>query len=223
MSRRLAWIGLTCACLGRAPAADLPESPPTPPAATTNALTLAAACIERGEETAALAYLARYVAEHPTHANVRAYLAELLWRRERFAESRAEFERFLSDAQLAAAEPGRLIHGHTRLMAIAEKGGDAYAEHLNRGVGMYLLAGRDPAAAEALLCKAAGELTLAQREKPDEARPSWYLYLVWSRLGQFTPARAGLRRAARLAALSGLTPAERGDLALADAADRPRP
>jgi hypothetical protein len=224
LTRRLAWLCLAgLACGGPVTAADAPLSlarAATDPDAPAD-LTLAAACLERGQETAAVAYLSRYVTAHPDQALVRATLAELLWRRDRLAEARTHYEHFLRDAQRLALDAGRQIHTHTRLMAIAERTGDAYGEHLQRGIGLYLLArqtaGDDPAGAESLLCKAAGELTLAQRERPEEARPFWYLHLVWTQLAQSQPARRSLERAAALAEFADLTPAERRDLALATA------
>src|SRR5205085_11891169 len=108
---------------------------------------------------------ARYVSD-PNAAQVQ--LAELLWRREQWPEARAQFEQFLAHA--GPADAGRLLHCHSRLMAIAARSGDAYGEHLHRGVALWLLATRPDGepAAEGLLCKAAGELTLAARECPEE-------------------------------------------------------
>ena len=108
-------------------------------------------------------------------------------------------------------------------MEIAEKEDDDYAAHLHRGIGLYLLAGQrellpdddDGMSAESLLCKAAGELTLARRERPEEARPYWYLFAVWSHLAQRQPAARWLRAADSAAAFSYLTPAERRGLQLA--------
>ena len=108
-------------------------------------------------------------------------------------------------------------------MEIAEAGEDGYGEHLHRGIGLFLLARQravlpDPEGAlssEALLCKAAGELTLAHLAKTDEARPSWYLHEVWSRLAQQQPARRFLREAAQAAPFSYLTAAEQRSLQLA--------
>src|SRR5207245_2854640 len=101
--------------------------------------------------------------------------------------ARTEVDRFVADAQFAGLDVNRLVHAHTRLMAIATRESDAYAEHLHRGIGLYVLALQnaptDEAAAESLFCKAAGELTLALRAKPDAARAHWYLHLVWTRLG----------------------------------------
>src|SRR5207248_6046552 len=102
-----------------------------------------------------------------------------------------------------APTPTDLLHCHSRLMAIAEQSEDVYNEHLHRGIGLFLLA-RSRAAladvdeelsAEGLFFKAAAELTLAHLERPEEARPCWYLYEIWSRLGQRQPALCRLRQA----------------------------
>src|SRR5438876_897314 len=124
-----------------------------------------------------------------------------------------------ANAQHGGVEANRLVHAHTRLMAIAARERNAYAEHLHRGIGLYLVATHDTAgdaaAAESLLCKAAGELSLARNAKPDAARPHWYLHLVWTRLGQAQPAARTLAATAERRLLSDLTAAERRDLALA--------
>jgi hypothetical protein len=185
---------------------------------------MAASCIERGQDAAAVTYLGRYVADNPDRVPVRAYFAELLFRRERFAEAKTEFAQFVGDAQQSGVETNRLVHAHTRLMAIAAHEHDIYAEHLHRGIGLYLLATQqagDEAAAESLFCKAAGELTLARNAKPQAARAHWYLHLVWTNLGQRKPAARTLAAAAERRLFSDLTPAERRDLTLATSANSP--
>jgi tetratricopeptide (TPR) repeat protein len=165
----------------------------------------------------------RYVADPPGQNAARVQLGELLWRRDQWPEARAQFEQFLAHA--GPADAGRLLHCHSRLMAIAARAGDAYGEHLHRGIALWLLAtqpGGDEQESEGLLCKAAGELTLAARERPDEARPHWYLARVWSRLGQSQPAAANLRRARELAPFAVLTAAERRELASELATDEYR-
>ncbi|HEY1380375.1 MAG TPA: hypothetical protein VGF55_26470 [Gemmataceae bacterium] len=224
MARRIAGVCLAGLWLGPFAAAD-PPPPAQTAAADANAddLALAAACLDRGEEAAAVAHLSRHLAAHPDRPLVRFSLAELLWRRDRQDAARVEYERFLRDAPPHGGNVGRFIHAHTRVMTAAERAGDGYGEHLHRGIGLYLLADQDVDGAEGLLCKAAGELTLASRERPAEARPHWYLYLVWGRLAQSQPAGRHLRRAADLAAHADLSPAERRDLSLvADAAAPPR-
>jgi hypothetical protein len=116
-------------------------------------------------------------------------------------------------------------------MEIAESQGDAYAEHLHRGIGLLLLVGESAASpevekelpSEGLFCKAAGELTLALDERPDEARPSWYLHTVWTRLGQRVPAQRCLTDADAAAAFSYLTPVEQRALHLANSLSSPIP
>lgn len=189
-----------------------------------NHLSLAAAYLELGDEDGACPHLAKYVEVHPENLIIRNHLAELLLRLHRLAESRQEFERFIADAQ-DQGEPAskNLIHCHSRLMEIGEEDADEYGEHLNRGIGLYLLA-RERAAlpdpegqlpTEGLLCKAAGELTLARLKRPDEARPCWYLYEVWSRLPMRQPALQCLHAAEAAAPFTYLTPTEQRGLQLA--------
>jgi hypothetical protein len=151
-------------------------------------------------------------------------LAELMLRLNRLPEAQRHFERFIADAQDADGPAHKhLVHCHTRLMEIAQDREDAYAEHLHRGIGLLLLAKqqallpetRDPVLHQQLLCKAAGELRLASKARPDEARPCWYLFEVWSALDQPRPAEKSLREARLAADLSYLTPAENRALALA--------
>jgi len=188
-------------------------------------LSLAAACIERGDEDGAARHLAQYVAAFPEHRIVRFHYAELLLRLHRAQEAQTQFEQFVADVQdnpeLASQH---LVHCHSRLMEIAEANGDDYAEHLHRGIGLYLLACERAAlpdpdegelSVESVLCKAAGELTMARMARRDEARPCWYLYVVWSRLAQRQPALRHLREADALAPFSHLTPAEKRDLEMA--------
>jgi len=187
------------------------------PALTCNFLSLAAAHLECGNEEIAGAYLARYVDSHPEHLSVRAFFAELLLRLHRTQEARCQLERFIADAQDAAGEQeSPLIHGHSRLMEIAETEDNAYEAHLNRGIGLYLLARRradldDPEGelpAGGLLWKAVQELAQAQALRPREARPCWYLYAAWHGLAQEQPARRWLRLGLENAPFSTLTPAE---------------
>lgn len=194
------------------------------PNLASNYLGLAAAYLARGEEEQAAPHLGRYVRACPDHLAARAHYAELLVSLNRPRAARAQLEQCVADAQdRADLPPEHLIHCHSRLMEIAEGQEDDYGEHLHRGIGLYLLAcSRTPALAEeqgldveALLCKAAGELTLAQLRCPDEARPCYYLYEVWARLAQRQPATRWLRAAREAAPLSYLTPAEQRALQLA--------
>lgn len=194
------------------------------PTLTRNHLSLAAAYLQKSNPDSACVHLAQYVDANPHELLIRARYAELLVRLHRLPEARAQFEQLVCDAQ-AHSGPGAadLVHCHSRLMEIAEETKDAYDEHLHRGIGLFLLARKretlpdaeEGLPAESLLCKAAAELTLAWLQRPDEARPTWYLYEVWSRLGQRQPALCRLREAEETAPFSFLTPTERCSLHLA--------
>lgn len=187
-------------------------------------LSLAAAYLETGDEAGACPQLAKYVAAHPDNLVIRNHLAELLLRLHRLSEAQAEFERFIADAQEQGGSIAKhLIHCHSRLMEIGEQYADEYSEHLHRGIGLFLLAQEraalpDPEGqlpTEGLLCKAAGELTLARLKRPDEARPCWYLYEVWSRLPMRQPSLQCLHAAEAAAPFTYLTPTEQRGLQLA--------
>jgi tetratricopeptide (TPR) repeat protein len=194
------------------------------PTFTRNHLSLAAAYLECGKDAEACVYLGKYVAAYPEQLTIRTHYAELLLRLHRFREGGVEYERVIAAMQDKGDEELRnLIHGHTRLMELAETEDDDYARHLHRGIGLYLLA-RESAAVpeghgtlpvEGLLCKAAGELTMARSLKPAEARPHWYLYAVWEQLAQKQPAVRSLRDAGAAAPFTYLTPAEQRSLQLA--------
>ena len=187
-------------------------------------LSLAAAHLEIGADEAACPHLGRYVEARPDQVSVRGHYAELLYRLKHRGEARCQFDRFIALAQEQGGPAAKnLLHSHSRLMEIAEQEEDAYAEHLHRGIGLLLLAraraelsdeSTDPTS-ESLLCKAAGELTLARQEDPEEARAGWYLYQVWSALDQRALAARWLRDAQEAAPFHYLTPSERCSLQLA--------
>lgn len=188
-------------------------------------LSLAAAHLEISDDAGACPHLGRYVEARPQEVVVRGHYAELLYRLGRRRDARKQFDRFVVDAQeQGGPAQNQLIHCHSRLMQIAEVDDDTYAEHLNRGIGLLLLAraraallGAEPdLTRESFLCKAAGELTLAREERPDEARPCWYLYEVWSFLAQRSLASRWLRETQAAASFSYLTPAERCSLQLTE-------
>lgn len=180
-------------------------------------LSLAAAHLALGKDSDAVVSLAAYLQAKPDHFLIRMPYAEVLTRLKRYPEAQTQLESFIlaiQDHPRFADE--HLIAAHTRLMEVAVQQGDDYSEHLHRGIGLFLLAGkrlelggaRSAQLGEELLCKAAGELTLAQMQQPSEARPAWYLYSVWRQLGQGWPAERSLRAATRHAGLSYLTPSE---------------
>jgi tetratricopeptide (TPR) repeat protein len=187
-------------------------------------LSLAAAHLAVSRERTAEMHIRAYLKAHPDHFLIRWHLAELLFRRERHKDAAFEFHRYLTAAQLRDdISIELLVRCHTRLMETSMALNDEYGERLNRGIGLYLLARRraemgdaeSRQAAEELLCKSAAELTLARMERPDEARPVWYLHRVWSGLSQSQPACRCLRLAVRQALPGTLTPAERREMALA--------
>ena len=182
-----------------------------------NHLSLAAAHLAEGQEEEAAEQLALYLDAKPDHLVVRGQYAELLWRLDRLDDARIQFERFdaeLQDHEKLASQ--HLVQCHSRLMDIATRDEDDYGQHLHRGIALYWLARQraemtdagEELPSESLFCQSASELVLARRERPDEARPCWYLHEVWSRLGQRQPATRWLRAAGEAAALSYLTPAE---------------
>lgn len=200
------------------------QSLSTDPSFTENHLSLAAAHLERGDEASACQHLQQYVAVHPKQLRVRMHLAELLFRAKRAEDAEHEFEQCDASAQ----EFGKSVHAqrirfHSRLTKLAQARNDRYATHLHRGIGLYLLAREraelpDPegnVSMEGLLIQSAGELAEARMLRPEEARPCWYLYEVWSELGQRQPAQRWLNKASATAPFSYLTAIEHRDLQLA--------
>jgi tetratricopeptide (TPR) repeat protein len=221
--------------------AETPTAPPQEPAApeSLNAeanqsstsspeedcLGLAATCIQKGDSATAAGHLKRHLAAHPDQLMIRAYLAEILFKLQRYADAQDHFEQFVADAQDSAGPPRKhIIHCHTRLMEIAQERKDDYGEHLHRGIGFVLLARQldsmlaseaEPGFRERLLCKASQELTKAYQLRRDEPRPSWYLFEVWTKLDQPRSAEKALKKTKSLALLSPLPPSEQRALALA--------
>lgn len=200
-----------------------PIKPPDEP----DWLAKASAAAQSGDNRVAAASLQQYLKIHPDHVMIRAYLAEFLFKCEEWPQAQHHFEKFAAAVQDKTGEPHKqLIHCYTRLMEIAQKRHDRYAEHLHRGIGMYLLEGQlsetaepkgdeESAFREKILCKAVMELEKARAEQPDEARPCWYLYETWKKLDQVQPAQRALRQAEERQAFSLLTPAESRELTLA--------
>jgi thioredoxin-like negative regulator of GroEL len=166
-------------------------------------LARAAACVERGDEPAAVPHLVAHLNARPEAVMIRAYLAELLLRTGKSADARREFEQFARQASGMSGEASRhLVHAHTRLMEIAAEDNDPFGEHLHRGIALVLMVRRwegEPAAdggqlAEATLAKAGRELRQAERRKPTDPRANVYLAEVYGRLGQATAARTAAGR-----------------------------
>ena len=200
------------------------QGPGQPSAGDRAHMQQAATSLREGHEAEAATHLERYVTQRPEHLIARAQLGELLFRQEKMDEARLHFELFIALSQEYGDEAfPYLVHSHSRLVEIAEAQEDEYQEHLNRGIGLYLLASRrttesDPEgefSAGSLFCRAAGELQEARAEQPEEARPQLYLYQTWSRLGQRAAARRALEAADAHALFSRLTPLERRELGAA--------
>jgi tetratricopeptide (TPR) repeat protein len=194
------------------------------PALVRNYLSLAAAYLALGKEEQAAEQLKQYLDKQPDHYVVRGEFAELLLRLDRLEEAREQFERFEADIQdHETLARQHLVHCHSRLLEIAERLEDDYAVHLHRGIALYWLARQraeltdagDELSSEGLLCQSASEFVLARRERPEEARPCWYLHEVWSQLALCQPATRWLRAADEAAPFSYLTPAEQRRLHLA--------
>src|SRR5205823_8525896 len=81
-----------------------------------NHLSLAAACLETGDEDGACVHLAHYVAAQPDQLKARSQYAELLVRSHRWPDARKQFERYDADAQERdrTAKP-QLLHCHSPL------------------------------------------------------------------------------------------------------------
>jgi tetratricopeptide (TPR) repeat protein len=187
-------------------------------------LSLAAALMEKQQLPDASAHLGLYLEANPEQTAVRVRYAELLLRLKRAKDAAAQFERAIADGQEKGDSFAQdLVLCHSRLVSISEDSDDSYAEHLHRGIGLFLLANRRRAISDSeevlsqqgLLVKSAAELTRASLLKRGESQPCWYLYLVWSQLGQRQPAQCRLKQASALAPFSFLTPAERHDLEFA--------
>ncbi len=193
-----------------------------------NELSLAAYHLEKGEYSRACVYLSHYVRTHPENLRARAHYADLLLCLGEFHQASQEYGQYILLSQEAKEDllPEQ-IHSHRRIMEIAEILRDEYDFHLNKGIGLYLLAqckGCDKefqVHGESLLCQAAGELCHARLLEPGQARPCYYLYLVWSRLGQKQLALRCLREAQENAAFSFLTPMEQEEMVLAELGSSP--
>jgi len=164
-------------------------------------LSLAAAHLDLQEDHLAADHLRRYLSHQPEHVQVRQHLADLLFRLGQHALAEAEYRQTLSDVSPDPTGILSRIHCHGKLMELATILGNTGAIHLHRGIGLFLLAGQaglvEPSQRvnpEALLCRAAGELLVAQKEDPDSSLPAWYLHQVWHLLGQNHLARLWLDR-----------------------------
>ena len=195
-----------------------------PPESEDDPLTLAAESLGRGDQATAAIHLETYVRQHPDQLMFRAQLAELLLRLDRLAESKAQFERFILAAQEATGPPkAHLTHCHTRLMEIAQRSDDAFAEAFHRGVGLLLLvngpdrvaASREDELQEEILCQAILALVEAKNLRPTDPRTHFYLGEAYACGGNRRAANVALATARNLATPGRLTPTEQLQLGLA--------
>src|SRR5262249_50104940 len=131
--------------------------------------------------------------------------------------AKVHLERFVADAQGSTGPPrDHLVHAHTRLLEIALRADDPFAEEFHRGVGLFLLvkeqdgdAGRDEGLCEEMLCKAMKALCQGRELGRGAPRAGLYLAEVYDRMGNRRAAEAE-RAAARGGVVAGaLTPVER--------------
>ena len=178
----------------------------TPGLPAPDALAMAAACLDRGDDAGALPHLKAHVTAYPDAVMMRAYLAELFLKLGHPTEARSEFERVVADAPESGPASRQLVHCHTRLMELAQTDDDVFAEELHRGIGLVLLVrqwsaepgGADECLSEQTLAKAASALGSARDRAPDDPRPAVYLAEAYEAMGQASSARSQ-RRAARTA------------------------
>ena len=170
-------------------------------------LAIAASCLDRGDESAALPHLTAHVQARPDAVMIRAYLAELLLKMDKVDESRLHFERYVRDADGTTGQSQKhLVHCHTRLMEIAQQKDDSFGESLHRGIGLVLMVRQWDASVEPVdrkmtektLSNAAAALRAAVQRRPTDPRGFAYLSEVYSHLGQQSAARAAARRGAAL-------------------------
>jgi len=206
-----------------APPRTKAPTPPTPtptanagpsPAPEDDALTLAAESLGRGDEPTAAVHLGAYVRQHPDQLMFRAQLAELLLRLEQTAEAKAEFEQFIAAAQSAAGPVrGHVVHCHTRLMEIAQRTDDPFAEAFHRGVGLVLVVSKldatgatdDASSREEIVYLAITSLTEARERRPTDPRAALYLADAYDLAGNRRAADVTRAAARNLAAPGALT------------------
>jgi hypothetical protein len=207
--------------LVEARAIDPPTVAPSAPEESDDPLTLAAECLQRGDQASAAGHLGAYVRLHPDQIMFRAHLAELLLKLERVDESRDHFDRFIAAAQETSGPPrDHLVHCHTRLMEIAHRRKDAFAESFHRGVGLWLLFrqtpsdSRDEGFGEEVLCKALAALNEAKEYQPTDPRVHVYLAEVHEAMGNRRAAATARASARNLLIPHALTESEQFRLSM---------
>ena len=188
-------------------------------ASSVDALDLAAQCLERGDNQAAIPHLEDYLRDYPEALMLRAQLAELYWQQQQADAAETEFERFIADAQTSSSSQAQrhMIHCRTRLMELAEQRGDQAAMARQQAIGLWLLVQRwqsqperaDAIMAERTLAQALDALRIANVLDPTDTRVYLYSALVLRDLHQAEAARNAWRSADRQRPDPRLTPWER--------------
>jgi hypothetical protein len=153
---------------------------------------------------------------HPEQPLYRLQLAELYLRSNYPFNAKFHYEEFVALAQESPALQPHRVTAHIRLMEMAQRSGDRFAELFHRGVGLLLLVkqmdgmkDRDEMFCEEMLCKSLRALTDAKELQPTDPRVRVYLAEVHARAGNRSGAKAE-RAAVKSSVTSGeLTATER--------------
>ena len=212
-------------------------------------LSLAAAYLQADNQPKACEHLRRYLELEPGHWQVRQQLADLLSRLGHRALAKHELERMVHGAHSALAlehsppeesEALRLlVHGHGRLMELAEEESHPGNYHLHRGIGLYYLAQSLPQAnriqpvssqppeangeipdRREIFLKAVQELTESEKVAPGNSKSAWYLSRAWKELGQAGQADHWLKILAKNHIPGDLHPREEREFAVSRGASK---
>ncbi len=185
-----------------------------------DALSAAADALASGDDLTAAREFRRHLQKFPKQFLFRYQLAEIYFRNGDTLSAKQEFLQTIADAQEAkVVNQALLVRCHTYLVEIASEKGDLYSEHLNRGIGLCLLAqkmieieGQPNEQSESLVFKAIKELKQARELQPDDAVGAWYLSKCYSVLGESAQAEKMWAIARSKAYLNPLTPKELREL-----------
>jgi tetratricopeptide (TPR) repeat protein len=204
------------------PASAAPGPAETRTAAQAKTLLIkATAALEAQDHPLAASHLRRYLQVYPDAVLIRMQLAELYYQLSRFSDAEEQFRSALGEVIDPALPLHCRLHGHSRLMELAQERTDTFNEELHRGIGLVLLAehrqNQKPSGqmvnSAQLLGKARTALVKAGEVSPKDARPALYLTSVWHSMRQYANAKASLEKAQLLSHLSPLNAQEYMDLA----------
>lgn len=170
------------------PASAAPGPAETRTAAQAKTLLIkATAALEAQDHPLAASHLRRYLQVYPDAVLIRMQLAELYYQLSRFSDAEEQFRSALGEVIDPALPLHCRLHGHSRLMELAQERTDTFNEELHRGIGLVLLAehrqNQKPSGqmvnSAQLLGKARTALVKAGEVSPKDARPALYLTSVW--------------------------------------------